>query len=83
MEAMEYQEALEICEELIGQHPHHLADLLKIKGDLLIKNGSYEEAQRFFHEISLLGKFPWALLGQEGSITFRNDMKRPKRYIGN
>ncbi|MBP8981263.1 MAG: response regulator, partial [Syntrophobacterales bacterium] len=69
MEAMEYQEALEICEELIGQHPHHLADLLKIKGDLLIKNGSYEEAQRFFHEISLLGKFPWALLGQ-GRINY-------------
>jgi len=69
MEAMEYQEALEICEELIGQHPQHLADLLKIKGDLLIKKGAYEEAQRFFHEISSLGKFPWALLGQ-GRINY-------------
>ncbi|HOF04172.1 MAG TPA: response regulator [Syntrophales bacterium] len=63
IEALEYEEALRICEGLIGQRPQHLAELLKIKGDLLIRIGAYEDARNFFNEVSLLGKFPWALLG--------------------
>jgi len=61
--ALEYDGALIICEDLIRQHPKHLAELFKIKADLLIKMESYDEAQAFFNEISSLGAFPWALLG--------------------
>ncbi len=63
IEAMEYEDALKICNDLISRHPKHLAELLKIKGDLLIKMESYEDADTFFEQISALGKFPWAMLG--------------------
>ncbi len=63
IEAMEYEDALTICNDLISGHPKHLAELLKIKGDLLIKMESYDDAEAFFDQVSALGKFPWAMLG--------------------
>lgn len=63
IEALDYEAALTICEELISQRPKHLAELLKIKGDLLIKMEAYADAEVFFDQISTLGRFPWAMLG--------------------
>jgi len=61
--AMDYERALGLCEELIARRPPFLADLLRIKGDVLLMREDYEGAKAFFKEVSTLGRLPWAVLG--------------------
>lgn len=63
MDDMDYERALPLCDAMIAQAPNYLADLLRIKGEILIKNVDYEAAEQFFANVVTKGKFPWAVLG--------------------
>jgi len=59
----EYENALRLCNELIDNSTKHLAELLRLKGEIIIKLGNYEQAASFYKEVINMGRFPWAVLG--------------------
>lgn len=59
----DYERALATCETEILKKPRNLADLYRLKGDVLFKMGNYEEADRYYTSIMSMGKLPWAMMG--------------------
>jgi len=59
----EYENALRLCNELIDNNIKHLAELLRLKGEIIIKLGNYEQAASFYREVINMGRFPWAVFG--------------------
>ena len=57
-----YKKALQYCEALLGNNPPNRLDLLKIKGELLIKLASYDKAADMYEEIIEERDIPWAYL---------------------
>jgi tetratricopeptide (TPR) repeat protein len=64
-----YTEALGMCDDLTAKSPRNLAEVLKLKGEILLKMGAYKEAADFYDNILLKGKIAWAMLGR-GRISF-------------
>ena len=63
LDDMDFARALPLCEAMIAKAPKYLADLLRMKGEILIKTGEYKEAEQFFRDVAAKGRFPWAMLG--------------------
>ena len=63
VDELDYDRALTLCDEQMPKAHKYLADLLRIKGDILLQKGDYKTAQCFFEDVSTKGKLPWALLG--------------------
>lgn len=59
----DYDRVISLCDELMGQNPKNLSQLLKIKGEVLIKKGDYAEAVKFYEKVLTMGDLPWASLG--------------------
>lgn len=60
----DYSQALNLCEELMGKLPRNLSELMKLKGEILLKKGSYQEAAEFYEKVLLVGDVVWAQLGK-------------------
>jgi tetratricopeptide (TPR) repeat protein len=60
----DYSKALNLSDELIAKSPRNLSELMKMKGEILLKMGAYKEASDFFDKVLLMGNVNWALLGQ-------------------
>lgn len=58
-----YDQAISLCSELIAKAPRNLSDLLKFKGEILIKKGDYKEALDFYEKVLLMGNVIWADMG--------------------
>ncbi len=69
IENKDYANVLALCDEMISTHTKSLSDLLKLKGEVLIKKGDYAEATEFFEKVLGRGNLPWAMLGL-GKIKF-------------
>jgi tetratricopeptide (TPR) repeat protein len=54
---------LKLCEELIESNVRNLSELLKLKGEFLIKAERYQEAEAFYTKVLGMGNLPWASLG--------------------
>jgi tetratricopeptide (TPR) repeat protein len=65
----DYDKVIALCDELIEQTPKNLSQLLKIKGEILLKKGDYPEAAKFYNKVLAMENLPWALLGL-GKIKF-------------
>jgi tetratricopeptide (TPR) repeat protein len=65
----DYEHVIAICNELMAGNPKNLTELLKLKGEALIKIGAYDEAASFYQEILSMGNLPWAMLGL-GKVRF-------------
>jgi tetratricopeptide (TPR) repeat protein len=59
----DYERALTTCESEIFNKPRNLADLYRLKGEILFKMGNHEETERFYASIMSMGKLPWAMMG--------------------
>jgi tetratricopeptide (TPR) repeat protein len=55
--------AIELCDDLINNRVINLSEVLKLKGECLIKRGSYQEAEGFYETVLTIGNLPWAMLG--------------------
>jgi tetratricopeptide (TPR) repeat protein len=60
----DYTHAINLCEELMGSLPRNLSELMKLKGEILLKKGSYQEAAEFYEKVLLVGDFVWGQLGR-------------------
>ena len=59
-----YAMAISLCDELIAKSPRNLAELMKLKGEILLKKGAAKEAAEFFDKALEMGKVNWALMGR-------------------
>lgn len=59
----DYNRALATSEEEILKKPRNLADLYRLKGEILFKMGNHEETERYYAYIMTMGKLPWAIMG--------------------
>lgn len=59
----DYDHALATCEAEILKKPRNLADLYRLKGEILFKMGNHEETERYYAYIMSMGKLPWAMMG--------------------
>jgi len=60
----DYFQAINLCEELMAKSPRNLSELMKLKGEILLKQGSYLEAAEFYEKVLLMGDVVWAELGR-------------------
>lgn len=58
-----YQLALEACDVAIEQHPLYQAYINRLKGELLVKVGQYQDAELLYTEVLTFRDLPWAKLG--------------------
>lgn len=65
----DYDSVLALCDELISSHTKSLSDILKLKGEVLIKKGDYAAATAFYEKVLSMGNLPWAMLGL-GKVKF-------------
>lgn len=65
----DYDHAIRVCDELLAQNPGNLAEIMKLKGEALLKKGNYAQAEEFFDSILLRGNVAWAQLGR-GRVDF-------------
>ena len=58
-----FRRALELCEAKIAAKPKNLGELLRLKGEILIKVGRYPEAEKLYESVLAIRSIPWAELG--------------------
>lgn len=64
LSAENFPGALQLCDDLIKKSPRNLAEVLKLKGDILLKKGAYKEAAEFYNRMSLMGNVSWVMIGR-------------------
>ena len=65
----EYNHAIALCDERIDAKPKNLAELLRIKGELCISAGNFDEAAAVYEKVLALRGVPWAMFGL-GKVRF-------------
>jgi len=60
----DYDHAIRICDELIEQKPGNLSEIMKFKGETLLKKGDYSRAAEFYDGILQMGSLAWAQLAR-------------------
>jgi len=60
----DYDHALRLCNELLAKSPGNISEIMKLKGEILLKKGAYSDAAEFFDKILLIGNVAWAQLGR-------------------
>lgn len=65
----DYDHAVRICDELLAENPGNLSEIMKLKGETLLKKGDYTLASEFYNKILQMGNVAWAQLGR-GRVEF-------------
>ena len=60
----DYDHAIRICDELIAEKPGNLSEIMKLRGETLLKKGDYKQAAEFYDSILKMGGVSWAQLGR-------------------
>jgi len=59
----DYDNAVEECNKLLKQKSDHAVLLLRLKGELLLQQKNYVDAERFYQSVLKQKKYNWARLG--------------------
>lgn len=59
-----YSQAIRLCDDLITKSPRNLSEIMKMKGEFLLKKGAYKEAAEFYDKMLLTGNVAWAKIGR-------------------
>lgn len=65
----EYLQAIELCDSQIRNNQKNILEYMKLKADLLLSIGNYEEATTVFEQVLAMRNIPWAKLGL-GKVSF-------------
>jgi tetratricopeptide (TPR) repeat protein len=65
----DFDHAIHICDELLAHSPSNLSEIMKLKGDVLLKKADFKQAADFYDKILLRGNVAWAQLGR-GRVDF-------------
>jgi DNA-binding NarL/FixJ family response regulator len=61
--AENYADAIQACDLALEQHPFHQAYIQRLKGELLVKVGRYQEAEALYLSVLANRELSWAKLG--------------------
>lgn len=86
------QKALQACDALLAKGGRYAMDLLRIKGDLLLKCGRNDEAHAFYDNILAQRSVPWAVVGkafalkslgqlEEAKVTLESSLQAYPNYL--
>lgn len=65
----EFERASQMIDEKIATKPKNVFDLLRMKGDILLKKGDYDKAKEVFEKVLSMHSLPWAMIGM-GQVYF-------------
>ncbi|RJR16115.1 MAG: response regulator [Nitrospiraceae bacterium] len=68
----EYMRAISLCEERAKNNPRYMLEYLRLKGDLCITTGLYDQAVSVFNEVLAMREIPWAKMGM-GKVHFHRE----------
>ena len=74
----DYDHAVRICDELLAENPGNLSEIMKLKGETLLKKGDYTLASEFYNKILQMGNVAWAQLGRGRVEFFLGNYERAK-----
>lgn len=57
-----YKRTVTLCDQLLINNPSNKMDILKVKGEMLLKLGNYDAAVNFYEDIIEQRDIPWAYL---------------------
>jgi tetratricopeptide (TPR) repeat protein len=78
-----YSLAVNLCDELIAKAPRNLSELMKLKGEILLKKGSHKEAMEFYDKVLLMGNVPWAVIGRGRAFLLTRQYEEAKSIFEN
>ncbi|MDO8286387.1 MAG: response regulator [Rhodoferax sp.] len=82
LKAKDYMGAIEQCDLKIREKPANLQEILRIRSDVLLTLGRFEEAAALFESVLALRSVPWAKTGL-GKVKFHTkDYEAAKRIFG-
>ncbi len=76
-----YSSAVSLCDDLIARSPRNLSEIMKLKGEILMKKGAYQEAADFYDKILLMGNVAWAALGRGKSCLMTGQYSQAKNIF--
>lgn len=77
----DFNRAIHLCDELLTQKPGNISEIMRLKGEVLLKKGAYKEAAEFYDKILLMGNVPWAQLGRGRTDFLLGNYERAKNIF--
>ena len=79
----DFDHALRVCDELMAQNPRNLSEIMKLKGEVLLKKADYKQAAEFFDHVLQKGNVSWAQLGRgRADLLMGNYESARNRFAG-
>lgn len=63
LDGKKYLQAIELCDRQIAAGSKNMSELIKLKGELLLKTGEYETARALYQKALEVREFTWARFG--------------------
>ncbi len=76
-----YSRAVLLCDDLIAKSPRNLSEIMKLKGEILLKKGAYKEAAAFFDKMLLMGNVLWARIGRGKTFLMTEQYQEAKNIF--
>ncbi|MES2207237.1 MAG: tetratricopeptide repeat protein [Pseudomonadota bacterium] len=76
MQKQSYEQALNACDQVVALLPAYQHEALKIKGDILMLTGRYEDAERFYSDLKTERTWPWVKLGWAKALYQMQNFKK-------
>ena len=61
--AHDMEAAIAACDTLVRDRPRYVVDALRFKGELLVTQGRFDEAEALYKQVIAMRAIPWARLG--------------------
>lgn len=68
MDKQEFRKAILICDELLVLNNQHMIDLLRLKGEIYLMLGEFDNSKNIYEQILAIRDIPWARMGLAKSL---------------
>lgn len=76
-----YAKAIQICDAFIPMNSKYTLEFMKVKANLCIQSGNYQEAQKVYENILGLRQIPWAKLGLAKVLFFMKEYNKARSML--
>lgn len=81
IKAKNYVAAIEQCDRRLKEKPTNMQDILRIKSDMLLTIGKFDEAAKLFESVLTVRDVPWAKTGLGKVHFYTKDYEAAKRIF--
>lgn len=75
IEGKDYQYAINLCDKLADTNHKNMFELLKLKGDLLMRFADYDGAEALYEKVLDIREIPWAQFGLGKVFFYRKEFE--------